>query len=446
VFTGQQQGNGESDQQVGEHVRRHPIHRLPEGLDRSTAGRPPIGGDRVQLQDEGGSLPGELGAQVGPEENVDAVVRPPRATGDQRRVAFEGVQHLRSVRPTGQPDGELRRDRVADADQAQQVPGAGGHALEDLTNEIVRDRPLVSGELDEEALGVFGGAEGGRREPQARGPPVRPLVQHRRLLRGQGRYGTGEQLRCFRSGEPQLLGAQLAEPALKTLSHQGQRWVEAGGERESDGGGKVAYELLHRAQRLLADDLLQIVEDQPNRHRELVEGVDQVGQELVPGIALRYPEPVHDAVGGHGGAAGEGGDDGRAQPLGIVVVAVEVHPSRGVVGRPAGPVCEQKRLAVPGRRADQHHCLRSGLQSRDQPGPGDELRWQLGDRGLHARDPHAGGHLRSRLDEAPRLYPPTAAIRGLARVVWLRTTKRSPPVRVTPLPFPAGLPFQVVGG
>jgi len=286
----------------------------------------------------------------------------------------ECVELPSRVLPTRELAGEFCGDRVADADEAQESAGVRGHGLEDLVDEIVRHRTVVARELIEELIGIRGGAQRRHRQPQARRPAVGCLVQHPDLVGGEGQAAQGEQLDSFGTRETQVLGAQLGEPALQPEPDQGQRRVDPGQEHEPDARRQMPVDVLQGAQGFPADDLLNIVENQPNRNGQPVESVSQVGQELVRNPCPGRRQLVHRAVGGHRGAARQGSGDRGTQPFHVVVAAVQIHPRCRGSARPMHPVREQQGLAVPGRRADQHHTRRPVVQHVEQAWPRDELR------------------------------------------------------------------------
>jgi MFS family permease len=87
--------------------------------------------------------------------------------------------------PAGQQVGQLAVDAVEDGGPQQQVLDTRRLALQHLGDQVLRDRAVTAGELRDEPLRVRVAGQGQRREPQARGPPLGPLVQPRRPRRRQ---------------------------------------------------------------------------------------------------------------------------------------------------------------------------------------------------------------------------------------------------------------------
>jgi hypothetical protein len=82
-------------------------------------------------------------------------------------------------------------------------------AIQHLGDQVLGDGAVATGELRHEPLwiGVTGQRE--RREPQARRPPLRPLVQQRRSGLGQRDTRDIEQLTGFALGKAQFFPADL---------------------------------------------------------------------------------------------------------------------------------------------------------------------------------------------------------------------------------------------
>ena len=96
---------------------------------------------------------------------------------------FESVEHTACVVASAQLRGECGGHGVTDAGHAQEVLQVGGQPAEDLADQVVGHRAVVTGELGEERLvvGRLRQAESG--QPQARGPPPGAPVQDLDLLR-----------------------------------------------------------------------------------------------------------------------------------------------------------------------------------------------------------------------------------------------------------------------
>ena len=91
----------------------------------------------------------------------------------------------------------------------QQILDVGRLAVEHLGEQVLGDRAVAAGELRDEPLRVGVAGQGDRREPQARGPALGPLVQQRCPGRGQRDARGVEQLAGLALGEAQVGGADL---------------------------------------------------------------------------------------------------------------------------------------------------------------------------------------------------------------------------------------------
>ena len=152
------------------------------------------------------------------------------------------------------------------------------------------------------------------------------------------------------------------------------------------------------------DELVHVVEDQPDRPGQLLHGVAELGEELRL-AGLPHPGGVQAAARRHRRAGRERGHHRRPQPLRVVVVTVQAHPS-GVEpvdgpGAGVGPVREEHRLAVAGRGADQRGIgTARGVEVRPQPRPHHQFRRKLRNSDLRQRN------------QRHRAQPPVWQVRG----------------------------------
>ena len=103
---------------------------------------------------------------------VDLAARPGR--GHQRGLMFESVQHTARVLASAQLRGERGGQGVTDAGYAQEVLQVGGQPAEDLTDQVVGHRAVITGELGEERVVVARLRHAARGQPHpAAHPPVR---------------------------------------------------------------------------------------------------------------------------------------------------------------------------------------------------------------------------------------------------------------------------------
>jgi hypothetical protein len=149
----------------------------------------------------------------------------------------------------------------------------------------------------------------------------------------------------------------------------------AGCEHQSQLGPRAAHHQLQAAQRLRTHKAVCVVEDQPDPHRQRVEGLNEIGEELELDAAPRHYEAVQPAVLRHAGTGAERGQHSTPQAARVVVVGLEVHPGRRRIGALSHPVCEQQRFAVARRGADQRQCpIVTSVQSLQQCRPSYQTR------------------------------------------------------------------------
>jgi hypothetical protein len=93
----------------------------------------------------------------------------------------------------------------------QQLANLRRLALEHLCKKISRNRPLAARKLGHEALRIGMPAERDRRQPQASRPPLRPLIQQRRIPVRERDPGRCKQLLRPLQGEAQISGSKLRQ-------------------------------------------------------------------------------------------------------------------------------------------------------------------------------------------------------------------------------------------
>jgi hypothetical protein len=79
----------------------------------------------------------------------------------------------------GQQIGQLAVDTIKQGGTQQQLLDIIALTLQHLGEQVLGDCAVAAGELRHEAFGVGMTSQGERRQPQARCPPLGPLVQQR---------------------------------------------------------------------------------------------------------------------------------------------------------------------------------------------------------------------------------------------------------------------------
>ena len=141
------------------------------------------------------------------------VVAEPGALGverfDERVGVLEFQQDPFRARAAGQQIGQLAVDPIEQGGTQEQILDVGWLAFEHLGDQVLGDRAVAAGELRDEPLRVGVTGQGERREPQARRPSFRPLVQQRRSgVRQRDTRGV-EKLAGFALGKAQVGRADL---------------------------------------------------------------------------------------------------------------------------------------------------------------------------------------------------------------------------------------------
>ena len=220
---------------VGEQPgRAGPVARrlgVPDGLDHLAVLDKPPGGPPVQRRHFFGQRPAQLQPQQIREQ---VVVAKPRALGVERHDKRVGVLQFQQdpfrARAAGQQIGQFTVDPVEHGGAQQQILDVVRLALQHLGDQVLGDRPVAAGELRDETLRVGVTGQRDRRQPQARRPPFRPLVQQRRSgVRQRDPRGI-EKLARLALGEAQIRRADLGQLAGQAQLMQAQREIAARGQ------------------------------------------------------------------------------------------------------------------------------------------------------------------------------------------------------------------------
>jgi hypothetical protein len=299
--------------------------------------------------------PGEIGVQVPAQQGVHAVARRRRVDPDDERGRLGGrVEQRRGVGPAGQVGREVHGHLLADADRAEELVHLAGQPGEHLTDQVRRDRPVVRGELGEQPVRLGGAGQRHDREPQPGRPAFGLLEQPAELVRVELDLRGLEQRPRLAGGEPQVVGADLAELVGEPQPGERQPRVVPAGQDQPQAGRLVAQQGLHALARLRVGHLVDVVEHQHDGVRQVVERVDDLGEEA--GVRARTPrhrQPRERAAGRHGPGGGQRVEQRRPEPAVVVVVRVQRHPGH-LAGVPLpDPLRQQQRLARACRAADQ---------------------------------------------------------------------------------------------
>ena len=254
-------------------------------------------------------------------------------------------QDLFRARPAGQQVGQLAVDPVQDRGAQQQILDLGRLAVQHLREQVLRDRALAAGELRHEPLRVGMTGQRDRRQPQARGPPLGPLVQQRDPGRRQRDARGVEELAGFALGKAQVRRADLGELAGQAQLVQAQPHIVARGQDRVRIWGKVRQQPGQLGERLWRGQLVQVI----NHQRDAAASPGELGQHPASHrrrIELRCRSRRFRAAVCTGGLT-DRAEQGQPELLGVVLVAL--HPQHGEPG-PAAPDSRPRRAAATSSR------------------------------------------------------------------------------------------------
>ena len=327
----------------------------------------PLGRGAMQLGDGIGLAAPQLEEQEIREQRVVAEPGPLRVDRDDERVRVLQLEE-RPLRPAraGQAVGERAADPLQDRRAEQELLDPFALALEDLGEQVVRDRPLAAGERGDEPLGVRVTGERHRREPQAGSPPLGPRQEHGGSLGGQLDPRGVEQLPRLLGRQPEVDGTDLGQLAGKAETMESQGGVMAGGQDHVQQPWPPREQELQLRLRIRRDQLMQIVDHEHDGLVERLELRDETPHQPFAVERRRWRELLHEPVAADRGA--QPLDDGQPEALGVAFVALHQHPGRsGSEARRIDPRAEQHGLPAAGRRRDERDPRgHSGRQAREQ--------------------------------------------------------------------------------
>ena len=273
---------GQAERMIGQQPGRvRPVARclrVPDGVGDLAVPGEPSGGPPVQHRHVLGQRPARLQPEQVGEQLVVPEPGPPGVKRDHERVrVLEFQQDPFRARVAGQQVGQLAVDPVEQRGAQEQILDFAGLAVQHLGQQVLRDRPVGSGELRDELLRGRVIREGQRGQPQAGGPALGPLVQQRRPGLGQGDARGFEQLAGLPLAELQVGRADLAQLVHQAQLVQAQPEIAAGrydGVRLRREAGQQAGEL---GERLGRGQFVGIVDDED----DAITVLGQLGQHPV---------------------------------------------------------------------------------------------------------------------------------------------------------------------
>ena len=304
------------------------------------------------------------------------VVAEPRPPGierhDERVRVLQRQQDALRARAAGQQIGQFTVDPVEQGSAQQQLLDVGGLTVQHLGQQVLGDGAVAAGELRDETLGIGVPGQRNRREPQARGPPFRSLLQQRRPGLGQRDARGVQQLAGFALGKAQVRRADLGELARQAHPVQPQPQVMTRGQDRMRIRGEVGQQPGELGQGLRRVQLVQII----NHQRDAAASIGKLRQHPVDHC---LPVEVGCRCWQFGAAVRTGrvtnrAEEGQPELLGVLLIALHLHegePAR--LARTAGPGAQQRRLPAAGRSRDDRHLLRRRtIQSGEKITPVDQ--------------------------------------------------------------------------
>jgi len=169
----------------------------------------------VELPDQVGFVPFEVGAQQLQEEVVTAIRTALSIERYQQQIrTFQRFEHALRTWVAG--DGVAERSAQLREDRRVSEKGdlSRGQVCEDLAAQIVRDHPVVALHASAVSAGGSSGSTGQGSEVQADGPSLRALHQFVDLRRFNARVHFAKQRSRLGFVHRQLLDADLLDGAL----------------------------------------------------------------------------------------------------------------------------------------------------------------------------------------------------------------------------------------
>lgn len=319
----------------------------------------PLGGPLVQQRLHLRPQPMDLGEDMGPQQRAE-----PEPASFATRTHHQRPHELQLAEQhagLGQPAemlGQRRRRLRADRQTVQQGASLGREPVEDLTDQVVRDRLGGADQVAEHGVGVAV-PHRHRREPDTGGPPSGLSRQRRRLGRGQHHSAPACHLGRRLAGEGEVARPHLDEAFLQPKTSQPEVGIVAARQHQSHVGTAVVQQVGDQLQGHWGGEVVDVVEDKGERQGVEVQGIHHGEQFGHPDERSDPPVACLRAVGGGNAVLHRRTQRGPQHPA-VVVAGIDRQPRGGLVAV-RHPLGEQLGLAGAGRCAHQHDGVRGGL-------------------------------------------------------------------------------------
>ncbi len=252
--------------------------RVTDRLDDEAVLGEPLSRSGVQ----GRQLIGRRAAQFERQQIAEElVVAEGRALRVDRRHECAGllelVEDARAAGVAGQPVGQRPGDLLQDRSAQQQSSHFRRLAVEDLREQVLGNRALTAREVRGKAFGIGVAGERQRCQPEARCPTLSPRHELLECPAGDLHACGLEELTRLLGREAQVGRAQLPELTFQAQPVKAQARIVPRGQHESQLGRRLGHERLELVEALRIDQLVEVVDDQPQR---LVEGAEVLQQAL----------------------------------------------------------------------------------------------------------------------------------------------------------------------
>ena len=249
---------------------------------------------------------------------------------------------------------------------------SGWLAVQHFRDQVLGDGAVAAGELRDEPLGIRVASQGDRREPQARGPPLGPLVQQRGPGFGQRDTQGVEQLAGLMLGEAQVGRADLGQLAGQAQLMQPQPQIVTRGQQGVHVRRKVGQQPAELSECLRRIQLMEVIDD----HRDAGAGIGELRQHPVNHCRCvevrrrgRRSRPA-----GRGASVTDRVEQGQPELLGVLLIALYLqHREPAALTRTVSPGAQQRRLPAAGRSRDDRHLPGHGaIQGSEKIAPVDQ--------------------------------------------------------------------------
>jgi hypothetical protein len=363
-----------------------PLDGVPEGRKVVPAVGEPRGRAAVEVLGVVGPLSAHLRAQKLAEQRVVAVPLPASVQRREQRAAARQLgEPPLAAGAAGQRVRELAVEHIDDRRAKQEAPVLGRDVGQDLREQVVADRPVVAGEVVDEALRLGMIAKRQSREAQRTDPPLGVFPQPPDVRLVHRHAELRQHLGGLREREGELRGPDLGQLVLEPEPPEAQRRVCARRQDDAQRRRRAPEETVDVGVHMVAD-LVEVVEHQHDRRRALRQGGRQGVQH--PGDPLLAVRPGRRGREFHAGAVNRLQNRSPETPP-VGVGGIERHPrdgSRGPAARDPAP--EEDRLACArGRGHQRERPTTAGVEPVDQPGALDDGALVCRKRELRRRQP-----------------------------------------------------------